>query len=228
MCLAIPFYIIFFCGTRPVIQGLAYTFYLFALLILCIQHRAIYVPKNFILFWVVFLASWCIPSLFNAMQPHLESDLVRLEILFVNVAYFSAIIFAIIQWRYQDKNNNLQALLGSLWLWLAPILFLLCLKTIYIYFLDPSYSIYSNKPEPFGVNSGVTAEAVYIFGLCSLMIKNQWLKIGSIILILATLILLDTRSLTIPFIFMIIVLEIFPRIMIVLPKKWKLLLALTL
>tara|TARA_B110000503_G_scaffold135674_1_gene216651 strand:+ start:988 stop:1971 length:984 start_codon:yes stop_codon:yes gene_type:complete len=143
------------------------------------------------------------PSIYNATRPTLESDLVRLDILFVNAFYLSTIIFTIIQWQHHSIKNNLVVLLNKLWFFLIPLTALIISQYIYLSLSNSSFTIFGNI-------RGNVAEIIFIFAICSIALKNNILRIVLSILIGAFLLELGSRSYIIPFGFLFVMLIIFP------------------
>lgn len=198
--LVIPCYIIFFIGKEPLMQGLAFSCYPIALAVVAIHYRSFKLPRNFILFWIFFLLAWCIPSIINFSSGRLESELVILEVLFANVIFLSSILFAIIIWLIQGKDNSFIKLLNVLFIYLLPIVFLIILKTIYLKFLNDQ-----ERPSPFGIHPVVASEILFVSMIGLMSFKNKYFKLVLSAPLFLGLILLSSRGYMIPsfFIFFI-------------------------
>ena len=205
LLITLPAYVIFFIGKEPLMQGLAYVCYPVALLLILYQSKKINFPKKFMSFWLIFILVWCIPSLINSQSNHLESDLVRLDVLFVNVFYLTSILVTFVIWFKEDASIKFNSLLSELWLILIPIASLIIMKSLYLFFIHNQI-----RPWPFNIDYGVASELLLIFAICSLAIKNNILKIASLTMCAIGLYILDTRSLYIPFYFLLFSILIFP------------------
>ena len=207
LLIALPAYVIFFIGKEPLMQGLAYACYPVALLLIFYQSKKINFSKKFMSFWLFFILAWCIPSLINSQSNQLESDLVRLDVLFVNVFYLTSILVTFMIWFKEDAIIRFNSLLSELWLILMPMATLITLKSLYLFFIHNQ-----TRPWPFNVDYGVASELLLVFTICSLVIKNNILKIASIAMCAIGLYILDTRSIYIPFYFLLFSILIFPHI----------------
>jgi O-antigen ligase len=205
LLLVIPCYIIFFIGKEPLIQGLAFSCYPIALGVVVIHYRSFKLPRNFILFWIFFLLAWSIPSLINYSSGRLESDLVNLEVLSANVFFLSSILFAIIIWLIQGKDNNFIKLLNVLFTYLLPIVFLIILKTIYLKFLNDQ-----ERPSPFGIHPVVASEILFVSMIGLMTLKKHYLKLILSVPLFIGLFYLESRAYMIASFFIFFVGFIFP------------------
>ncbi len=184
-----PVYILTFVGMQPITQGFAYLPYSIIFFYFCYRTRNLFFSKSFILFWVIFLVAWMTPSIINAYSGRLESDLVRLPVLFVHVAYMTMLLFSFGMFLSLKNNQSIKTLLLYISIMLAPLLITLLLKTFLMEYDHPEL-----RPSPFGASPHFVGEVLLVFFFGVLFIKTNWVKALIIVATLLFLILLENRA----------------------------------
>jgi len=187
--LVIPTYITFFIGKEPLMQGLAFSLYLIPLGVAVVGKRITLPPFKLSAFWAIFLCAWIVPSLINAYGSHLESDLVRLPVLFFHVTILTALVFILHDFLKNDPKKQLRTLLGMMFWVILPMALLITLKTLYLVGHNPSI-----RPSPFGIHPNVAGEVMFVALLCATQIRQTSVKWLAYALTIGTCYLLQTRG----------------------------------
>ena len=187
--LVIPTYITFFIGKEPLMQGLAFSLYLIPLGLAVVGKRITLPPFKLSAFWAIFLCAWIVPSLINAYGSHLESDLVRLPVLFFHVTILTALVFILHDFLKNEPEKQLRTLLGMMFWVILPMALLITLKTLYLVGHNPSI-----RPSPFGIQPNVAGEMMLVALLCATQIRQTSVKWLAYALTIGTCYLLQTRG----------------------------------
>ena len=189
LALVIPTYITFFIGKEPLIQGLAFSIYALPLLVMLFRSRTLHTSGRLIFFWALFLAAWVIPSLINAAGSHLESELVRLPVLFFHVTILTLLVVTLYHYLKPDPEKNFHQLVVTMFWALLPISLLIALKTLYLEGYNPTL-----RPSPFGIHPNVAAEVMLVFLLCATQVRQATVKWLAYAVTIATCYLLQSRG----------------------------------
>jgi len=189
LALVIPTYITFFIGKEPLIQGLAFSIYALPLLVMLFRSRTLHTSGRLIFFWALFLAAWVIPSLINAAGSHLESELVRLPVLFFHVTILTLLVVTLYHYLKPDPEKNFHQLVVTMFWALLPISLLIALKTLYLEGYNPTL-----RPNPFGIHPNVAAEVMLVFLLCATQVRQATVKWLAYAVTIATCYLLQSRG----------------------------------
>jgi len=189
LALVIPTYITFFIGKEPLIQGLAFSIYALPLLVMLFRSRTLHTSGRLIFFWALFLAAWVIPSLINAAGSHLESELVRLPVLFFHVTILTLLVVTLYHYLKPDPEKNFHQLVVTMFWALLPISLLIALKTLYLEGYNPTL-----RPNPFGIHPNVAAEVMLVFLLCATQVRQATVKWLAYTVTIATCYLLQSRG----------------------------------
>ena len=189
LALVIPTYITFFIGKEPLIQGLAFSIYALPLLVMLFRSRTLHTSGRLIFFWALFLAAWVIPSLINAAGSHLESELVRLPVLFFHVTILTLLVVTLYHYLKLDPEKNFHQLVVTMFWALLPISLLIALKTLYLEGYNPTL-----RPNPFGIHPNVAAEVMLVFLLCATQVRQATVKWLAYTVTIATCYLLQSRG----------------------------------
>ena len=189
LALVIPTYITFFIGKEPLIQGLAFSIYALPLLVMLFRSRTLHTSGRLIFFWALFLAAWVIPSLINAAGSHLESELVRLPVLFFHVTILTLLVVTLYHYLKPDPEKNFHQLVVTMFWALLPISLLIALKTLYLEGYNPTL-----RPSPFGIHPNVAAEVMLVFLLCATQVREATVKWLAYAVTIATCYLLQSRG----------------------------------
>ena len=189
LALTFPVYILTFVGMKPVIQGFAYLPYALIFFYFWYRSKNLFFSKKFILFWVIFLAAWIIPSVINAYSGRLESDLVRLPVLFVHVAYMTMLLLSYGMYLSLNDNQSLKKLLLNISFMLSPLLIILFIKTLLLEYDHPEL-----RHSPFGASPHFVGEILLVFVFGVLFTKTYWVKAFIFFITLLFLILLENRT----------------------------------
>ena len=189
LALVIPTYITFFIGKEPLIQGLAFSIYALPLLVMLFRSQTLHTSGRLIFFWALFLAAWVIPSLINAAGSHLESELVRLPVLFFHVTILTLLVVTLYHYLKLDPEKNFHQLVVTMFWALLPISLLIALKTLYLEGYNPTL-----RPSPFGIHPNVAAEVMLVFLLCATQVRQATVKWLAYAVTIATCYLLQSRG----------------------------------
>ena len=189
LALVIPTYITFFIGKEPLIQGLAFSIYALPLLVMLFRSQTLHTSGRLIFFWALFLAAWVIPSLINAAGSHLESELVRLPVLFFHVTILTLLVVTLYHYLKPDPEKNFHQLVVTMFWALLPISLLIALKTLYLEGYNPTL-----RPSPFGIHPNVAAEVMLVFLLCATQVRQATVKWLAYAVTIATCYLLQSRG----------------------------------
>ena len=189
LALVIPTYITFFIGKEPLIQGLAFSIYALPLLVMLFRSQTLHTSGRLIFFWALFLAAWVIPSLINAAGSHLESELVRLPVLFFHVTILTLLVVTLYHYLKPDPEKNFHQLVVTMFWALLPISLLIALKTLYLEGYNPTL-----RPNPFGIHPNVAAEVMLVFLLCATQVRQATVKWLAYAVTIATCYLLQSRG----------------------------------
>lgn len=189
LALTFPVYILTFVGMKPITQGFAYLPYALIFLYFWYRSSNLFFSKKFIFFWVIFLAAWIIPSVINAYSGRLESDLVRLPVLFVHVAYMTMLLLSYGMYLSLNDNQSLKKLLLNISFMLSPLLIILFIKTLLLEYDHPEL-----RHSPFGASPHFVGEILLVFVFGVLFTKTYWVKAFIFFITLLFLILLENRT----------------------------------
>lgn len=203
--LVVPTYITFFIGWEPLLQGLAFSLYLIPLGINLIAKRMTLPTFKFIIFWVIFLGAWIVPSLINAYGSHLESDLVRLPVLFFHTIILTALVFILYNFLRGNPEKQLCELIRTMFWVMLPMALLILLKTFYLECLEAS-----NRPSPFGVHPTIAAEIMFIFFVCATQVRQEIIKWTGYIIAILAIFLLEGRGALISCYLMFMIFSAYP------------------
>ena len=187
--LVIPTYITFFIGKEPLMRGLAFSLYLIPLGVAVVGKRMTLPSFKLSAFWAIFLCAWIVPSLINAYGSHLESDLVRLPVLFFHVTILTLLVVTLYHYLKPDPEKNFHQLVVTMFWALLPISLLIALKTLYLEGYNPTL-----RPSPFGIHPNVAAEVMLVFLLCATQVREATVKWLAYAVTIATCYLLQSRG----------------------------------
>ena len=167
LCLVFPAYIDFFISKLPVAQGLAYLTYLLPVIIL-ITNKKINLPIRFIIFWIIFLFLWIVPSAINLFLPGPRPDLIFMHALIAKLFFLTTIVVLSISFFQSFTNNDFNNLCYLIFLALLPMLLLIFFECI-----DLSLSCNFCRVYPFNNLPFFVSEIFFIFIIFSLILKSQ-------------------------------------------------------
>jgi len=167
LCLVFPAYIDFFISKLPVAQGLAYLTYLLPVIIL-ITNKKINLPIKFIIFWIIFLFLWIVPSAINLYLPGPRPDLIFMHALIAKLFFLTTIVVLSISFFQSFTNNDFNNLCYLIFLALLPMLLLIFFECIDLSLFCNFCRVYPFNNLPFFVS-----EIFFIFIIFSLILKSQ-------------------------------------------------------
>lgn len=213
LCFVVPTYIIFFISKEPVIQGLAYSLYWIPFFFYVYRNGLPKVSLNFIIIWTLFLALWIFPSIFNYYSRTLESDLVKLPILFFHVGTLTAIIITFKILFSSAKQNTLEELFVKMCLVILPIAILIFLKSLYL------FSTSDVRPHPFNIHPNVATEISLVTLILATQLKQQLPRLLIYAMVLATCYLCDSRGALLSCIIILSISFVLPKLLKITAKK---------
>lgn len=188
--LVIPTYITFFIGKEPLMQGLAFSLYLIPLGVAVVGKRITLPSFKLSAFWVIFLFAWIVPSLINGYGSHLESDLVRLPVLFFHTTILTALVFIFYDFLKSDPQKQLQSLLSTMFWVMLPMALLIFLKVCYLKY----FAIGPPRPSPFGIHPTIAAEVLFTFLICATQARQGTMRWVGYLLAIATIFMVQGRG----------------------------------
>jgi len=188
--LVIPTYITFFIGKESLMQGLAFSLYLIPLGVAVVGKRITLPSFKLSAFWVIFLFAWIVPSLINAYGSHLESDLVRLPVLFFHTTILTALVFIFYDFLKSDPQKQLQSLLSTMFWVMLPMALLIFLKVCYLKY----FAIGPPRPSPFGIHPTIAAEVLFTFLICATQARQGTMRWVGYLLAIATIFMVQGRG----------------------------------
>ena len=188
--LVIPTYITFFIGKEPLMQGLAFSLYLIPLGVAVVGKRITLPSFKLSAFWAIFLCAWIVPSLINAYGSHLESDLVRLPVLFFHVTILTALVFIFYDFLKSDPQKQLHTLLRTMFWVMLPMALLIFLKVCYLEY----YEMGTPRPSPFGIHPSIAAEVMFTFLICATQARQATMRGAGYLLAIATIFMVEGRG----------------------------------
>ena len=188
--LVIPTYITFFIGKEPLMQGLAFSLYLIPLGVAVVGKRMTLPSFKLSAFWAIFLCAWIVPSLINAYGSHLESDLVRLPVLFFHVTILTALVFIFYDFLKSDPQKQLHTLLRTMFWVMLPMALLILLKVCYIKY----YQMGTPRPSPFGIHPTIAAEVMFTFLICATQARQRTMRWTGYLLAITTIFMVEGRG----------------------------------
>ena len=195
LLLVLPVYMLTIFGLDPIIQGLSYLPYFFSFIFFYFLYKNKYYSFNFILFWLLFLGLWILPSIINKYSGRLESDLIQLEVLFVHACYISLIIWSYYIFRI-NNNYNFALILNKISIFLIPLILIFSFK---ILLLEYNFSGY--RYNIFGHSTYFIAEIYLIFSFTLFFLKDSLFKLIALLVVIIFLNFLEVRAAIIPLLF---------------------------
>lgn len=183
----IPTYFIFFIGKEPIIQGLAYLSYLIPFYLL-INKKEIKLSKPFLFNIIIFLLLLLIPSIINFQRNTLESELIRLDVLFYHAFMLTIIFIIFYNYSLKDVEIKLREYFSLMLFFSLPMVLLIFFKTIYLFLISDW------RPHPFYMHPNVASEIMLAILIISLQLKNSILKWMIVFISLLTSYLCESRG----------------------------------
>ena len=205
--LVIPTYITFFIGKEPLIQGIAFSLYVIPFIALILRNRKLQTSGIFLVYLTLFIAAWIIPSLINAFGSKLESELVRLPILFFHVIIFTVVIVTLHDYLKKNPDKQFNNLIKAMFWMLLPMALLISLKTLYLDFQFPI-----QRPSPFGIHPNVAAEIMLTLLLFASQLRHTVIQWMAYALTIFTCYLLQSRGGLIASYLALFVIYVFPAV----------------